>query len=694
MYLRSLKIKNFRKFKTTANEIKFVSNGIGESRPENMVASAATLIVGKNNAGKTTVTKALELIVNSKKEIKGNDFNFHYLKKILEKFNYDSDFNIYPELEFVVDIRVTNVAAVGFNNIYHFVDVESGELPDELDIRVKSKFTIKEQAEFSDKLYYIKTKYSNNEQLLFSKFLELIDNTKFKVSYYNSKNEYVDDNVFNLSNIIEVKNISANKNLNGKNLSSVFNKIIKKRYRAESSEQDYVKLIDEIDKLNISMSKKISITHSDAINNVLVKLESSKKLKVNLSSDLNFDKLMLDLIKYEFDELGIQIPEGQYGLGYTNLVSIVGDLIDYIDDCPESEVQSKINIICIEEPETFMHPQMQESFIKYIDDAIKVLVSNAERKKINSQIIITTHSAHILNSKIHSSNSFDNINYLTTSNDDVEVIRLDDSEINKKSPKRNNKEETQEEYRKRKSNDLRFLKTHIKFKVSELFFSDAVIFVEGATEEVVLNYYLSNCDNMMNYHISIFSITGAHGLVYQPLLSLLKIPTLIITDLDIKKSSKEKSDYAQISSLIKRTSTNSTINYFFKNIDYLNFIDNYYSKYNIRCVYQSERINGYYATSFEEAFILSNSENEILNKALEYTKPKIYKDIVGSNIDKRKLISESYKFQAKLTDDKSDFANNLIYEIASDTENQTPPSLPAYIDDGLFWLEYKILESL
>lgn len=146
-------------------------------------------------------------------------------------------------------------------------------------------------------------------------------------------------------------------------------------------------------------------------------------------------------------------------------------------------------------------------------------------------------------------------------------------------------------------------------------------------------------------------------------------------------------------SLKSRVSTNSTINHFFPNISYLSYIDNYYSEKNIRCVYQKERIYGYYATSFEESLILNNYDNEILNRALEFTKPDIYKGILGVNRERFNMVKFSYKLQGKLTDEKSNFSNNLIYEITSDLDGLESPSLPKYIDDGLFWLEYKILES-
>ncbi len=57
-----------------------------------------------------------------------------------------------------------------------------------------------------------------------------------------------------------------------------------------------------------------------------------------------------------------------------------------------------------------MHPQMQINFIRHIDDSKKEIIG--DKGKINSQILITTHSSHILNSKIHSSGSLNNINYI------------------------------------------------------------------------------------------------------------------------------------------------------------------------------------------------------------------------------------------------------------------------------------------
>lgn len=47
--------------------------------------------------------------------------------------------------------------------------------------------------------------------------------------------------------------------------------------------------------------------------------------------------------------------------------------------------------------------------------------------------------------------------------------------------------------------------------------------------------------------------------------------------------------------------------------------------------YQGE-VNGYYATSFEEAFILTNYDNAITNELLKELKPNIYRSNAESEL--------------------------------------------------------------
>ena len=127
---------------------------------------------------------------------------------------------------------------------------------------------------------------------------------------------------------------------------------------------------------------------------------------------MTFEKIIKNIVKYEYKENNNFVPENQFGLGYTNLMVIISKLVEYMEKYPESSFNSKINLIGIEEPETYMHPQLQELFISHINEAIEILLQQHE-KNINSQIILSTHSSHIVNSKIHSGGTFNSINYIS-----------------------------------------------------------------------------------------------------------------------------------------------------------------------------------------------------------------------------------------------------------------------------------------
>ncbi|MDQ2088048.1 AAA family ATPase [Herbivorax sp. ANBcel31] len=693
MYLKSLKIKNFRKFGEVNNKIEFVDAKCYHEQKDSKninVAPTTTLIVGKNNCGKTTIVKLLEkLIIN--KSFKSNDFNFLYLKKVLKNYKEAKESGKSlekiksPYLEFNICIGIEDNKTDLITNLIPFLSLDDIE---KTELGIIVKYELEEEEAFKIKVLGMIENISQSSAkeeeyfdiILFREFLDLIDNSNFKIYYYDSNGNKVDK--FNIDNLIDIKTINANNIKNEKCLSEAFSRIIKYRYNSivkdESKTEEKLKLDSSIRDFNIMLTSKIEENHTNAINESLGKIESSDKFKVCLTSDLSFQKLINNLIRYEYVEQDNNIPENQFGLGYTNLMMIIGDLIEYIEKYPEDSFNSKVNIISIEEPETFMHPQMQELFIKNINNAIDFLLKS-KNKNINSQLIITTHSSHILNSKIHSGNTFNNINYINIKDNYAYAINLNDEKIMP--------DETDD-----REKDLKFLKKHIKYKVSELFFSDGIIFVEGVTEETLLKYYIENNSKLNKYYISIFNIDGAHGLVYHKLIKLLEIPALIITDLDIKRGCEEKKSFEQITDLKNKETTNKTIKNYNNNSNSLESLHDNFHNDNLYITWQG-KINGYYASSFEEAYILTNYNNRLLNEVLEGIKPKIYSGIIGKDEKYKKIRDNSYKFQSKLSNCKSDFANALLYKFTTEGENLEIPVIPTYIDDGLDWLAKKIKEE-
>ena len=652
MFLKKLKLTNYRKFSTEQNTVEFISSKIvkkqeDENAEETVttqdtkevsgkiveidVASDTTLIIGKNNAGKTTIITALDNLINHCNSFGANDFNYRYLQEYLNDYDVNNPPTSAPYIEFKITIELEDDSSDRISNLIPFMLVEDVE-DFELDICIRYEVVdlVFFQAEMKESFSEGKDKNA------FAKFLNLLQNTDYTLTYYDKNLNRIDAG-FKLSNLMELQCIKANHLKNDHCLTDAFNKIINYRYD-HVFQKEKREITKELEQINSNLTQNISKNHTDIIRNVLKTLVSMECMGVDLSADITFDKLMKDLIKYEYIEDETNIPEDQFGLGYTNLVMIIATIMDYMERYPDSSFNSKINLISIEEPETFMHPQMQELFIKNINEAIRVLLSSKD-KDVNSQIIITTHSSHILNSKIHSTNTFNNICYLHEEKRNASVANLCNKIV---MPNESENEE---------SESFKFLKKHIKYKVSELFFSEAAIFAEGFSEDMIIPYYIEKRKGLSKYFISIFNINGAHGFLYKRLIEALGIPVLIITDLDIKR--KEESEegteedrksatiYQQISCLDDCKTTNATIIDLYGKAD-ISDIPNHIEKNNLYLGYQGE-INGYYATSFEEAFILTNYDNALTNELLKELKPQIYKSIVGKNPKYEKNKENSYK---------------------------------------------------
>lgn len=698
MYLKSLVIHNFRKFSDVNNKICFVK--AGKTSPEQSpVAASTTVIIGKNNSGKTTITNSLSLICSDTEKLTGNDFNHNYLRKILSSM-MASDFSKYPEVKFEMEFILDDIHNDSTSNFAPFIDISSlssipGEDNKDTIAFISIIFRIKDESIFNEKINNLikenkENSYSDTD--VFRRFLDLISMTEFKRVITNNNNRVIEK--VKIKNLIDLRVIKVANNIHDQRLlAKSFNRIIKFMY--EKNKDELKSILNLVDGNNHSLTEKIKISHQNNVESVLNTIILDESLGIELRANLTFDKLMGDLITYEHRDGENLIPEGQFGLGYANLINIVSEIIDYFNRCLHEQKQLKIQLLCIEEPEVFMHPQMQVNFIRHIEDAlVKILGINfKDISSIKSQIIVTTHSSHILNSIIHGSGTFNEINYINSSKGNSECIVLNDNELCNGG---------------KDFDYFKFIKKHVKHQVPELFFSDAIILVEGITEERVINHHIDNNYILSRRNISVFRIDGAHGKVYSNLLKKINIPTLIITDIDFKRDSsifkkvtkmKDGSEttteyFPQMEVIDNSTeTTNSTLSHFLGSKKVEEYPDHHISD-NIYLSYQLEKISidvtdskkYYYATSFEEAFILQNYENNLLRKVLLGVVGKDYSDIISEKQDDYYLLAmNSFKIQKKLSDSKSAFANSIIYELI--TSNDIKPVLPLYILNGLSWLE-------
>ena len=737
MYLKSLSIKNYRKYGKDFQTINFAhskwpkildneDNKTKINKTEEYISKNSSLIVGKNNSGKSTIIKLLTTLQNTKagsrNVFKYTDFNLNILAKWYQtNINGKSEEAIrsidqseLPKLEFqlVLGIDDENDLISSFEDILILsgikkVEIQEAQETEEIsEVTINIKYEVADVQSFSEELVNLKTSYSEradqqgkefsnySKELQYRQYLALFSSNYFVLNFY-PKGRYEPSKDFSLAPLLKVDTIEANTVKNDKTLSQAYNKIVSTYVK----NNDMKAINTLVDGINYKVKDMVDTNIKNILQSAVSSIESTKNLKMNLHPDVTLEKIFANSIIYEYQEGNNNIPESQFGMGYINLMVIIAKIVDYIELYSEKDINGSVNILCIEEPESFMHPQMQELFIKNISKAIATLLGKKQQLD-TFQIIITTHSTHILNSKIQSGNTLNNISYLGRLDGNNIIKNISDTAIVSSG---NIDKKTYE-----------YIKKYLRLEASDLFFADAVILVEGLSEETYLRYEIDTHPILKNHHVKIYRIDGAHSHKFIELLELLGLKTIIFTDLDLKRNENEKkiniksNDNSYIippnisdleekyRTITESLSTNATIQYFIKkdlnkaDADF-NEINNKIIKklsdkeelsinYNNITLYSQGKINEYYATSFEEAIILTNAvdENkESLIKLLQYVHPKMFQNINENG----GIAGRSYMYQVKLSDGKSKFSTGIVY--LSITDKEFNLKLPKYIESGL-----------
>ena len=732
MYLKSLSIKNYRKYGEEVQVINFAHSKWPEMSgdedelekiniTEEYISKSSSLIVGKNNSGKSTIVKLLNTLQNSKSGsrsvFKHTDFNLKILSDWYHE-NIDNkseeeiksiDRSHFPKLEFqlILGIDDGNDLISSFEDILILSGIETVETHENQEIAevtIDVKYEVVDEVAFLEDLVKIKTSYFNDsrqydelykKELQYRQFLALFSSNYFVLNFYPIGREEPAKE-FSLSSLLKVDTIEANTVKNDKTLSQAYNKIVS-TYIKNNDIEEINSLVGGI---NYQVKGMVDANIKDILQSAVSSIESTKNLKMNLHPDVTLEKIFANSIIYEYQEGNNNIPESQFGMGYTNLMVIIAKIVDYVELYSEKDINGSVNILCIEEPESFMHPQMQELFIKNISKAIATLLGKKQQLD-TFQIIITTHSTHILNSKIQSGNTLNNISYLGQADVNNIIKNISDDAIVSGRDIDNKAYE--------------YIKKYLRLEVSDIFFADAVILVEGVSEETYLRYEIDKHPILKNHHIKVYRIDGAYAHQFISLLDLLEIKTVIFTDLDLKRKEQDEEGKKidilsynindlniQYANSTECLTTNSTLQYFIKKE--LNDENAKYDKINPKLIemltdkdelviicenismYSQGKINGYYATSFEEAIVLTNSINEDRNKykkslikLLQKVHPKMeYFEDIDENSE---LADKSYMYQVKLSDGKSKFSTGIVY--LSVTDEDFSLKQPQYIESGL-----------
>ena len=414
-----------------------------------------------------------------------------------------------------------------------------------------------------------------------------------------------------------------------------------------------------VENANKNVQKQSDKILSEVVNNAIgFGYPNIEELQLGVRTQLSIDEQIRNKtrLSYISGTANESLPGSHNGLGYKNLIKIEFLLAAFAKDIEKRGIAC-VPMLFIEEPESHMHPQMQTAFVMYLEKFLGKL------SDVQIQTFLTSHSAHIANTM-----EFAKVRYAQKANGGVIYKNLNT-------------------FARSNSNDVDFIRKYLTLTRCDLFFADKAIFVEGASERLLLPDMIQKCEarglfGFCKYPLSaqyyaIIEISGAYAHKFIPFIEFLGLPCLILTDLDSVAGKPNKDGKVTKCSVVVsqgETTSNATIKWWVRRnkglpendtsiIDLAEIMSmNPNDKTRGKCHIEFQTIeNGLCGRSLEEAIHNVNRKHYNLD----------------DNISDNELAFKG---------SKTSFALDLIYKC-------TDYCVPEYIQSGLLWLNnQRVLE--
>ncbi len=704
MKITEIKVKNYRLLKDFSIDLE----------------DELSLVVGKNNCGKTSLLSVMDKFLNPSptRLFSFNDFNLSFMDKLRGIIKADLSEDYIAEgiiLKLCIDYtKGDNLANI--SKLMMDLDPDNNKiiLQFEYILTLNELNKIKKDfAEFS-KQKKNKTKdlnffLKNNYQKYFQLLKKTVD-PKNEENFIDLEKEKI-----HLKNVINYKFIKANRDVSNKDSDKSLSSLSSNIYEKIEANEEHQSKIDEFkDKLH-ETDNSLNVVYSSIFQSVIDKVRKFGGIKpddtrISITSTLQHKDILKGNTTVLYNHGEYELPENYNGLGYMNLINMIFEIEIKVTEFKreKGETPADINLLFIEEPEAHTHPQMQYIFIKNIKDLLKDGIDTNHKL----QYIVSTHSSHIV-----SESDFNDIKYLKIT--DNGVISKNLSNLENEYSDSNN-----EVLDKIEKSNFRFLKQYLTLHRAELFFADKAIFIEGDTERILLFAMMKKIDQensenpLLSQNISIIE-TGAYSHIFEKLIDFIGVKSLIITDIDsaiTREKMKELRDAETDESLKKKigqkvkvldinatVTTNDSLKFFYESdkLDYFKDkdINDMILKKDILtkkwvkskegflvCVYQNNEKNSngkeYHARSFEDSFFHLNRQFVIDNK----DNFKSLKNIEGFD----DVANGPYYLAENCIDKKPPFAIEILLNSKTDETTKKDFSnwqTPSYIFQGLLWLK-------
>ena len=635
------------------------------------VEPKTTLIVGRNNTAKTSCFECIGKVLD------GTQFSFNDYP-LLKRENLYTDFASFMakeitfedlcerlepiSIEFLVDYSLDapedNLGALSPFIIDVDVDTTTALIRAEYKLKADEKSIWK----ILEPSYYVNGIFSPDDDVhnaIISSFHKLFEMTIYAINPKNAEDKQIKKQK-ELSELFPFHIIQAERRLGedgtqDNSLSSLVSDFFDmSEDELDPSVSEKVKELRVI----VETANKNVQQQSDSILSALVSnavgfgYPNGEELQLGVTTQLNIDDQIKNQtqLSYTAGTSNERLPSTYNGLGYKNLIKmefLLAAFAKKVEKCGDA----CIPLLFIEEPESHMHPQMQHAFAEYLEAFLAKITS------IGIQTLLTSHSAHIANTMV-----FSKIRYAQKTKTGVIYKNLNT-------------------FAEENSSNIDFIRKYLTITKCDLFFADKAIFVEGASERLLLPDMIDKCAKAGNFdsqeyklpaqYYALVEIGGAYAYKFIPFAEFLGIPCLILTDLDSvsgQKGANGRIYYSSVPVSRGETTSNETLKWWVRKKKEIPEDDNtQIALTDITSMSPADKTRCRCHIEFQ------TTENGLCGHSLEEAIRNVNRTYYGLGDTPTE---DDLEFSGKK---KTDFALNLICECED-------YAVPAYIKNGLVWL--------